>query len=131
MTPDHSALVPFLEAREDWAFDYSGKRKTHDCARFCDAGVQAVYGVSPLQQFTSEWSTRRGARRVLAKHGGMAAAVSKVMTPIDPIAAQRGDVGMTEQGELVLFEGDVVVGLTDTQGYRRRPRAAAVKAWTI
>lgn len=131
MKADHGSLVPYLEDREDWTFDYSGASKTHDCARFCDGGVMAVYGLSPLRRFTSEWTTRRGARRVLARHGGMAAAVSKVMTPIDPVSAQRGDVGMTEQGELVLFEGDHVVGLADTQGYRRRPRAAAVKAWTV
>jgi hypothetical protein len=131
MTPDRGALIPYLEQREGWTFAYSGKPETHDCARFCDGGVMAIFGVSPLKRFTSEWTTRRGARRVLARHGGMAAAVSKVMTAIDPVAARRGDVGMTEQGELVLFEGDLVVGLTDTQGYRRRPRATAVKAWTI
>lgn len=131
MSRNHDALSGYLEGREDWAFGYEPRPSVHDCARFCDAGVEAVTGKNPLKDFTSTWTTRRGARRILIQRGGMAAAVSEVMTPISPTLAQRGDVGMTEEGQLVLFEGDRVVGLTETTGYRRLPRSAAIRAWTI
>lgn len=131
MSPDYGALPIYLEAREDWTFAYTGAPQTHDCARWAGGGVQAVHGVNPLKLFASQWATKRGARRVLARYGGMAAAVGTVMRPIDPVAAGRGDVGMTAAGELVLFEGDRVVGLAEPHGYRRLPREAAVAAWTV
>lgn len=131
MTPDRHALIAYLESREDWRFGYGREAMTHDCARFAGAGVRAVWGRDPLADFAGSWTTRAGARRVLSRHGGMAAAVSTVMRPISPLMAARGDVGMTEGGQLVLFEGDGVVGLTDTTGYRRLPRSAAIAAWTL
>ncbi|MBX9707560.1 MAG: hypothetical protein K2X61_06475 [Caulobacteraceae bacterium] len=123
------ALVPFLETREDWAFGYGPEPRTHDCARFCGAGVAAVTGVDPLDAFAGRWTSERGARRVLAAHGGLASAVSTVMRPIAPTLAQRGDVGMTDDGALVLFEGQTVVGVQE-RGLRRLPRSLVVFAWT-
>lgn len=131
MRPDFDALPIYLEEREGWAFGYSLTPETHDCARWSGAGVNVVHGVNPLDRFASQWTTRRGARRVLARHGGMAAAVNTVMRSIDPVAARRGDVGMTAEGQLVLFEGEGVVGLAEGRGYRRLPREAAVAAWTV
>lgn len=131
MSPDYGALPIYLEEREGWAFGYSRTPETHDCARWSGAGVKAVHGVNPLDRFASEWTTRRGAGRVLVRHGGMAAAVGTVMRMIDPVAARRGDVGMTAEGQLVLFEGEGVVGLAEGRGYRRLPREAAVAAWTV
>jgi len=131
MTRDHHALIPFLEEREDWVFGYGPQPRTHDCARFCDAGVAAVFGTHPLKAFTSQWTTMRGARRVLAKHGGMAPAVSEVMTSIDLTLAGRGDVGLLPDGQLVLFDGEGVVGVRADHGLSRLPRANALRAWTI
>ena len=131
MTRDHHALIAFLESREAWTFGYGADPMTHDCARFSDAGVHAVFGVNPLADFTSQWTTRRGARRVLRRHGGMAAAVSEVMTPIDLPQAGRGDVGMLADEQLVLFEGENVVGVRPDRGLMRLPRAHAVRAWTV
>ena len=131
MTYAPHRLIEFLEAREDWAFGYGPEPRTHDCARFAGAGVEAAFGVNPLKAFSSQWTTRRGARRVLARHGGMAAAVSEVMTPIDVTQATRGCVGMTAENQLVLFEGDQIVGLDPVQGYARLPRAMAIRAWTV
>lgn len=131
MTRDHHALIAFLEARADWTFGYGPEPTTHDCARFADAGVEAVCGVAPLARFAGQWTTRRGARRVLRRHGGMAAAVSEVMTPIDLTQAARGDVGMLADEQLVLFEGETVVGVRPDRGVMRLPRAHAVRAWTV
>lgn len=127
---DANALAAFLEDRESWTFGYSRASKTHDCARFAGAGVKAVTGVNPLKSFSSEWKTPLGAARVLRRHGGMAAAVSEVMRPINPMFAQRGDVGLTEQGALVLVEGQAVVGVSP-EGLRRLPRSAMTLAWSI
>lgn len=131
MRYEPNALIDYLDARRDWAFGYGPEPKTHDCARFCGAGVKAVYGVDPIAAFSSSWSTRRGARRVLAAHGGMAAAVSEVMTEIDVTMAKRGDVGMLENEQLVLFTGEDLVGLADTIGHLPLPRSLAVRAWTV
>jgi hypothetical protein len=130
MPRNPNALVEYLEDRADWTFGYGPDPKTHDCARFVAGGVEAVTGANPLKRFTSEWTTRTGARRVLARHGGMASAVSEVMTEISPTMAQRGDVGMTAEGQLVLFDGEMVTGLTPERGLVRLPRAHAVRAWT-
>ena len=130
MMRDPNALATYLEEREGWSFGYGGEPGSHDCARFAGGGVEAVTGLNPLERFSSEWTTRRGARRVLTAHGGMSKAVGEVMTPISPLSAQRGDIGLTPDGALVLFEGDTVVGVSASTGLFRAPRAAAVEAWT-
>ena len=61
----------------------------------------------------------------------MAKAVSEVMMPIDLTQAARGDVGMLEDEQLVLFEGETVVGVRSDRGLMRLPRAHAVRAWTV
>lgn len=124
-------FITYLEDREDWAFGYTRDERTHDCARFCGGGVEAATGRNPLALFDSEWRTERGARRVLARHGGMANAISSVMTEIPVTMAQRADVGLTATGELVLFDGVGVVGLDRPRGYVRGPRELAVRAWTV
>lgn len=128
---DPNALPAYLEEREGWAFGYGPQPRTHECARFFAGGVAAVTGVDPLDRFSSQWTTRRGARRVLAKHGGMAKALGEVMTEIEPNLAQRGDGGLTDDRTLVLVEGDTVVGLDPERGYVRLPRSAMTRAWTI
>ena len=131
MTTNPHGLIAYLEGREAWSFGYGREPMTHDCARFCGAGVEAVYGQNPLSRFSSEWTTRRGARRVLARHKGMAAAVSEVMIAIPVTLAQRGDVGLTADNTLVLVEGDMVVGLHPERGLIRQPRSAVTLAWTV
>lgn len=130
MSRDPHALIDFLDARADWTFGYGPGLKVHDCARFVSSGVEAVAGVSPLDALDGAWTTEAGAARVIRRHGGLAAAVSTVMTEVSITLAQRGDVGLTEGDALVLIEGATVVGLND-QGLYRLPRQALVKAWTV
>lgn len=130
MSRNPDALIPYLEEREAWTFGYGREPLTQDCARFCGGGVEVVTGFNPLDRFASQWTTARGARRVLARHGGMAAAVSEVMTPVSLTMAARGDVGLTHDGALVLIEGDTAAGVTD-RGLIRLPRAAVAQAWTV
>lgn len=127
---NHDAAIAYLEDRQDWAFGYGREPKTHDCARFVGGGVEAATGRNPLDGFSGEWTTRRGARRVLKAHGGMAAAVSEVMTPIAPTMARRWDVGLLADQTLVLIEGETVVGLSPQGGQVRRPRRDISRAWS-
>lgn len=127
---DANALIAYLEDREDWAFGYGPEPRTHDCARFCGAGVEAVTGRNPLDAFSSQWTTKRGARRVIAGHGGLAKAVSEVMTEIPTTLAQRGDVGLTSDNCLVLVEGETLVGLATDGVHVRVPRSMMSMAWT-
>lgn len=129
MNRDPAALIAFLESREDWRFGYERAPMTHDCARAMSDGIKAQTGRSPLDRFASEWTTRRGALRVIRRHGGLAAAVDTVMTRVDLPSAQRGDAGMTRDGALVLIEGDTLVGPADI-GWQRLPREELAIAWS-
>lgn len=129
MSPSAAAFIAFLEDREDWIFGYGPEPRTHDCARFCGAGVEAMTGINPLDRFASQWRTSSGARRVLARHGGLAAAVGTVMTPISPTLAPRGAVGLISGGGLVLVEGALLVGPGADRGLVRVPRSEMVSAW--
>lgn len=131
MTRNPGALIAYLDARADWAFGFGPEPRTHDCVRFMAGGVDAVTGVDVVARFGSRWTTQRGARRILARAGGLAAAVGSVMTEISPTLARRGDAGMLPDGQMVLVEGETVVGLDPVRGYRRLPRAAMTRAWTI
>ncbi len=131
MTRDPNALPAYLEGRETWAFGYTRDPQTHDCVRFVGAGVEAVTGCNPLDHFDGEWTTRRGARRVLAKHGGMAKAVSEVMTQIPVTMAQRGDAALMADSALGLVEGAWIVTLSEDGRHVRHPRSAMLKAWTV
>jgi len=127
---DLTAFFRYLEERRDWAFGYAHAVRTHDCARFCGGGVEAATGRNPLAAFAGSWSSEAGARRVLARHGGMATAVDTVMTRIPVTQARRADVAMTAEGQLVLVEGEQLVGLHPERGYVRLPRTAAAIAWS-
>lgn len=126
-----AALVDYLDDRADWAFGYGAEPRTHDCVRFMAGGVEAVTGVDVVKRFGATWTTERGARRILRRAGGLAAAVGSVMREISPTLAMRGDAGMTEAGQLVLVEGDLVVGPGPERGLVRLPRAALARAWTV
>lgn len=129
--PGPEALVAYLEAREGWAFGYGPEPRTHDCVRWAAGAVEAMHGVTPLSAVAASWTTEAGAGRALKRLGGMAEAVGSVLRAIDPTLAGRGDVGMTEGGQLVVFEGETVVGLKEAGGYVRLPRPAALRAWTV
>lgn len=131
MRPSPAAFIAFLEDREDWVFGYGPEPRTHDCARFCGAGVKAMTGVDPLKRFSGQWTTQSGARRILARHGGLAAAVGTVMSPISPTLAPRGSVGLVHGGGLVLVEGALVVGPGPERGLVRADRSSLIAAWTV
>lgn len=133
MRRDHLAMIAYLEAREAWTFGYRPEPRMQDCVRWASAATVALTGRDPLKAFGHRWRTEIGAARVIRRAGGMAAAISSVMSPIDPARAQRGDWGLTADGAVVLFEGEGAVGLNEVSGggYIRLPREAAVLAWSV
>lgn len=128
MIRDHVALAAYLEDREGWSFGYGEEPETHDCARFVAGAVLALTGRDPLAGFSGRWTTEAGAARVIRRHGGVAEAVSSVLTEVDPMLAQRGDVALAGEA-LCIVEGEMLIGLDRPRGYVRLPREAAVKTW--
>lgn len=128
---DHLAHVAYLEARRGWTFGFGPEPQTHDCVRWAAGSALALTGRDLLAAFGRGWTTEAGAARVISRAGGMAEAVSSVLTPIDPRSAQRGDWGLTATGAIVVFEGDGLVGLDRPSGYVHLARADAVQAWSL
>ncbi len=130
-----AAFIAYLAQREGWAFGFGREGRVHDCARFCDGGVLAFHGVAPLATFAGQWSTARGAGRVIRRAGGLAAAVSTVMDPVSVTMARRADVALFIDAKgteaLALVEGQTLVGPAEGVGLARLPRAAMVRAWTV
>lgn len=135
MPPGSAAFIAYLAQRESWRFGFGREARVHDCVRFCDGGVLAFHGESPLASFAGQWSTARGAARVLRRAGGLAAATSRLMMPISVTLARRADVALFIDPKgtpaLALVEGQTLVGPSDGLGLARLPRAAMIRAWTV
>lgn len=130
-----AAFIAYLAQREAWAFGFGAEGRVQDCARFCDGGVLAFHGVAPLASFAHQWTTARGAARVIRRAGGLEAAVSSVMDPVSITLARRADVALFIDAHgaeaLALVEGPTLVGPAPGVGLARLPRAAMVRAWTV
>ncbi len=130
-----AAFLAYLAQREAWTFGFSREGRVQDCARFCDGGVLAFHGVAPLASFAGQWSTARGAARLIRRAGGLVAAVSTVMDPVSVSLARRADVALFIDAKgaeaLALVEGPTLVGPADGVGLSRLPRGAMVRAWTV
>lgn len=131
MVRDHLALHRYLAERSRLPF--GGEREWESCARFAARAVAAQTGTDPLTRLAEGWTTELQAASVIARAGGLAEAVSTVLTEIPPGLAQRGDVGFVPAdtpagGVLVIVEGHHVVGPA-ANGVRRLPRAAVTRAW--
>lgn len=129
------AFLAYLAQREGWRFGFGQEGRVQDCARFCDGGVLAFHGQSPLAAFAGQWTTARGAARVIRRAGGLAATVSKVMDPVSISQARRADVALYIDAKgaeaLALVEGPTLVGPAEGLGLARLPRGAMVRAWTV
>lgn len=131
MIRDHEALSRYLAARHSQPFAWG--RDANDCVSFALGAVEAQRG-DQLRQGLPNWKTERGARRVLARLGGLEAAVDGVLTSVAPAFARRGDIALVTHaatGDQALFvvEGDTLVG-PDARGARRVRRSHMLKAWS-
>lgn len=129
MVRDHPALMAYIAARMRAPFAWG----RHDCVTFAAGAIAAQTGRDPLAAVAHQWTTRRGAARILARVGGLAAAVDGVLTPIAPAMAARGDVAawLDADGrpQLAIVEGATLIG-PGLDGLKRLPRAAMVQAWS-
>ena len=126
---DHAALLELIEARMRAPLAW-GKR-ANDCVSFQGAAILAQTGIDRMGGLP-DWATERGAKRVLAKLGGLEAAVDGVLQPVPLALAMRGDVGLIEANRvrcLVTIEGETVIG-PGVDGLVRHPRAALLRAWS-
>lgn len=102
-----------------------------DCIRFGAGAVEALTGADPLGALT--WSDERSARRLVARFGGIDAAVSGRLREIAPARAHRGDIAAAEDPEqgllIMVIEGEMLVAPGE-HGLRRARRTRMVRAWS-
>lgn len=132
VTRDGQALTAYLDRHFATPFDWAGD-DGHDCARFADGAVQVQTGRSPLAELGVDWSTRRGAYRVLRRLGGIEAAVGRVLWRRPIVAhAVRGDVALVSHAAgvvLAVVEGRTLAAPAE-QGLVRLPRTMAEVVWS-
>lgn len=127
---NYEGLLRYLAQRSRTPFAWG--REANDCVSHMLGALEAQG--APIDPATlPAWSSERGAVRVLARLGGLEAALSKWLRPIPPAMAQRGDVAVVAgpAGELavLIVEGDTLVG-PSPDGHQRLARSRMVKAWS-
>ena len=126
---DTEALVAFIESRMRAPFAWGKGR--NDCISFFGGAVLAQTGVNRLAALPN-WTTQRGALRVLKGLGGLEAAIDSVLTPVAMAQAARGDGALVKTASglaVMVIEGETLVG-PGLDGTERLPRAAMIRAWS-
>ncbi|AVJ51776.1 hypothetical protein Vid5_gp21 [Pantoea phage vB_PagS_Vid5] len=72
---------------------------SNDCAMFAADAVLLICGTDFAKEFRGKYKTEVGAKRSIAKQGGMIEVLNGKLEAIHPNFAQRGDV--------VLFDGEL------------------------
>ena len=123
---DIAALIAFIEARTALPHDFDG----NDCVTHVLGASEAQFGVKVDPGVS--WTTARGAKRTIAKLGGLEAAFDRFFDRIEPGMAQFGDIaGVIDPVSgfhVMLVEGQVL----SAPGERRLdrvPRNRMVTAW--
>lgn len=131
MQRDFTALAAYLAERQTMAFAWGSR--ANDCVSFYAGAARAMAGFDPIAGLN--WTTERGAARVIGRMGGMAAAVSSRMTPVAPAMAMRGDAAGVHDDRfgllIMLVEGEWLVGPGNGRRLMRAPRSAMLRAWTF
>lgn len=100
------------------------------CVRFAAAAVQAQTGRA---LDLPEWPDAAAATADLLRRGGLAAATTSFLRPLEASArAARGDIGLLELGgvtALVVIDVDMVAG-PRANGLRWLPRRLVTRAWS-
>jgi len=126
---DLAALFAYIEARTATPFAWG--RDANDCVSFAAQGVKAQTGHHRLGDL--RWGSKAGALRLLARLGGLEAAIDARFSRLPPALAMRGDIAGIADDELgirlMLVEGDMLVG-PGALGLRRLKRPAMIAAWS-
>lgn len=132
-----------MTRREDWPerlHDFIARRActpfawgVQDCCRFAADAVLEMTGTDPMADLR-DYASRESADALLARLGGLAAAVRGVLgKPIPPALAQRGDVVLVEVGDakaMGICLGDVIAA-PGPSGLQYAPLDDARVAWRI
>lgn len=121
------------------ALDQDWEWGVHDCGSFAHRCASAVVnGATPWDQFLT-YSTEVGAARLIKRSGGIPA-ILDVVDRINPLEAQRGDIGVARgDGEGPSREGELAVGVFDGRhfvlaakgGLARWPVTCVEIAWPV
>jgi hypothetical protein len=127
---NYEGLLRYLAQRSRTPFAWG--RDANDCVSHMLGALEAQG--TPLDPATlPAWSSERGAARVLARLGGLEAALGGWLRPIAPAMAQRGDIagviGPDGTMAVLIVEGDTLVGPSPA-GHQRLARSRMVRAWS-
>ncbi len=130
MARDVDALIGFLADRSGMPFRWG--RGRNDCVAFSAKAAKVQTGIDPLGDL--QWKSRREARALMKRLGGLEKAVDDRLPRIAPAMAMRGDIAGVEDPELgirlMVVEGATLAG-PGARGLERLPRAMMVAAWSI
>jgi hypothetical protein len=127
-------LEAAIEAGRTRTFAWGGIEDRHDCCTFAARCIDAVTGSSLIVNLACEYDDERTALRFLARHGGLAGAVTHYLGEGVPrwSAARRGDVCLvpTERGDgLGVCVGNRIAVAGD--GVELYPLELAQLVWAI
>lgn len=135
MTQKAKALSAYLTQLGAEPFDW----RANNCVHFAGRYVAMVEGGEPLSGIAMA-PTLAGTRRLIKRHGGLAAAVTKRLgrEPIPPAFAQVGDVVLIplsttdpEALALGLCCGDCAAVMTLAGSVERVAMSTALHAWRV
>jgi hypothetical protein len=106
----------------------------NDCCLWPADVVKTLKGIDVAEDVRGTYESARGATRVLALVGGLPTALARTGTPIAPLCAGVGDVGLvTAGGEMEV--GGVCMGdhwlVVAKNGLAQVPLSAAQQAWRV
>ena len=120
-------LIAFIEARLNKPHDF----RDNDCVRFVLGAVEAQYGYNV--RLGVNWSTERGAKRAIARLGGMRSAADEHFNQIRMDRAAFGDIaGVNDPAtgfHVMLIEGQSLIAPGE-RGVMRLPRTEMICAWS-
>jgi len=106
-------------------------RNRNDCVSYAFGAVEAQTRADRLGRLN--WAGEASAAAQIKRLGGLEAAVDRLLAPIPPALACRGDVAGVFDARfgvsLMVVEGATLVGPGET-GEKRLPRSAMIRAWS-
>jgi len=124
-------LRAYLAAQADAPFAYG----VADCGSFAGGAVEAMTGENPHAKVAGRYKTMKGALRALKRlgHDDHVAYAASVLTEIDPLYAQWGDIAAVPSDEGLAL--GVVIGahieVRTPQGRGVVPLTDAVRAFRV
>jgi hypothetical protein len=115
-----SRLIDCILQAEKTKFEWG----TNDCVTFAADVIQAITGGDPIDDLRGMWNSARTAQAKIKELGGLQAGISGRMgPPLDfPMLAGRGDLVLTDQGNIAVVVLNYAVALGKLGLVRYEPR---------